>query len=64
MKRDSDETIKTEFEDLIKAGERVYPGLTDQINTFVSNKVDFEDYEAYLNLINQTPCVVTANSAT
>ena len=59
----STEQIMKEFEKLVEAAQKEYPELRNQIETFAASEVQMESFRAYLDLMNDTPAVVTANTA-
>lgn len=58
------DTISRDFDEILDAAERAYPGLSQEIEVFSAHQVEMESYYAYLELMNETPAVVTANRAT
>ncbi|MBX3243133.1 MAG: hypothetical protein KF685_01540 [Acidobacteria bacterium] len=61
---ETNETIVRDFEEIIKAAEENYPGLTKEFEVFTSGQVEMESFFSYLELMYETPTVVTANQAT
>lgn len=64
MSNDSNKTIESEYEDLVKAAEKQYPNLVKDIETFTSYKVELQSYKSYLDAFQQTPLVISVNSTT
>lgn len=59
----STEQVMNEFEKLVEAAQKEYPELLNQMKTFAASEVQMESFRAYLDLMNVTPAVVTANAA-
>lgn len=59
---DADEITK-DFQELVDRANREIPELSGQLETYVSAQAEMESFRAYLDLINDTPTVVTANRA-
>jgi len=59
----SAEQVMKEFEKLVEAAQREYPDLLNQVETFAASEVQMESFRAYLDLVNDIPAVVTANTA-
>lgn len=55
--------IEEGYQQMVDAAEALFPGISAQMATYTNNKADLESFQAYLDLINETPTVVTANSA-
>lgn len=59
----STEQVLKEFEKLVEAAQKEFPDLLNQMETFAASEVQLESFRAYLDLMNDTPVVVTANTA-
>lgn len=57
-------SLEAEYLDFEKLAKKEYPDISEQMEVYTATRIEIENYEAYLNLINETPTVVTANSAT